>query len=111
MKIEQSQQGTVAVLVPVGALIDDDRVQFAELLKKHIEKGNVKMVVDMNSVPFVESEGLEMLLDISEAAAEAGGGLRILNPSDIVKDILLCTRLVSKLEVYHELSDARRSLL
>ena len=111
MKIEQSQQGTVLVLTPVGALVDTDREQFAELVRKHVEKGNAKIIVDMNGVPFIESEGLEMLLELSEAAGSVGGGLRIVNPSDIVKDILVSTRLATKIEVHKELVDARRSLL
>jgi len=111
MKIEQSQQGTVAVFVPVGALIDDDRLQFAEVLRKCLDRGNARIIIDMNAVPFVESEGLELLLDIGEAAFEAGGGLRVINPSEMVKDILHATRLERTIEVHKDLIDARRSLL
>ena len=111
MKIEQSQQGTVLVLTPNGALVDADQKQLAEVLSKHIEKGNVKIIVDMNAVPFIDSEGLEMLLDNAELAAGSGGGLRIVNPSEIVRDILLATRLNTRIEVFGDLLDARRSLL
>jgi len=118
MKIEQSQQGTVTVLTPVGALINDDAgaqdnplAQFAGVLNGHMEKGRTKIIVDMNSVPFIDSEGLEMLLDASERALSKGGGIRIANPSDIVKDIFVATRLAAGIEVYSELADARRSLL
>jgi len=37
--------------------------------------------------------------------------LRIVNPSDIVRDILMATRLNSRIEMHKELADARRSLL
>lgn len=111
MKIEQSQQGTVTVLTPVGALVDDEREQFEEVLEKLLSGGRVKVIIDMNSVPFVESKGLEMLLDASERAVSRGGGIRITNPSDIVRDILLATRLNAKIELHQELADARRSLL
>ncbi|HUW32150.1 MAG TPA: STAS domain-containing protein [Planctomycetota bacterium] len=111
MKIEQSQQGTVLVLTPFGALVDSDSTHFADLLRKHLDKGNVKIIMDMNAVPFIESAGLQMLLDASEDAAACGGGLRIVNPSDIVRDILMATRLNSRIEMHKELADARRSLL
>jgi|GEM_PF-4459437 len=118
MKIEQSQQGTVVVLTPVGALVDDDTdvaksplAHFAQVLCGHIDKGRAKVIVDMNSVPFIESEGLEMLLDACERAAAKGGGVRIAHPSDIVNDILVATRLCAKIEVHNDLADARRSLL
>ena len=111
MKIEQSQQGTVLVLTPGGALVDSDRTQLADLLKKHIERGNIKIILDMNAVPFIESEGLEMLLDVAEDTIAAGGGLRIVNPSDIVKDILSATRLNTRIEIHPQVADARRSLL
>ncbi|NQT18943.1 MAG: STAS domain-containing protein [Planctomycetes bacterium] len=111
MKIEQSQQGTVTVLTPVGALVDDEREQLEQVLEKHLDAGRVKLIIDMNSVPFVESEGLEMLLDASERAVSRGGGIRITNPSDIVRDIILATRLNAKIELHFDLADARRSLL
>ena len=111
MKIEQSQQGTVLVLTPAGALVDNDRTQLAELLTKHLERGDIKIIVDMNAVLFIESEGLEMLLDTAENAAAAGGGLRIASPSDTVGEILAATRLNTRIEVHKQLADARRSLL
>jgi len=111
MKIEQSQQGTVLVLTPFGALVDSDSTQLGDLLRKHLDKGNVRIIVDMNAVPFIESDGLEKLLNVSEDAIACGGGLRIVNPSDIVRDILLATRLNTKIEMHRELADARRSLL
>ncbi len=118
MKIEQSQQGTVTVLSPTGALVDDDSdgeksplKHFTEVLDGHIDKGRVKIIIDMNSVPFIESEGLEMLLDASERAISKGGGIRVTNPSDTVNDILVATRLTAQIEVHAELTDARKSLL
>jgi len=111
MKIEQSQQGTVTVITPIGALVDDDRVQLAGLIEKHIQHGKVKIIIDMNAVPFIESEGLEMLLDSCESAAAASGGIRIANPSETVADILKATRLCNFVEVHADLAGARRSLL
>ena len=111
MKIEQSQQGTIAVLVPHGAIIDDDREKFSEAISKSIEGGRAKIIIDMSNVPFVESQGLEMLLDSAESASFHGGGIRIMNPSDIVRDILTATRLTSKIELHNDMLEARRSLL
>ena len=118
MKIEQSQQGTVTLLTPVGALVSEDAgaersplEHFTEVVDSHIDKGRVKIIIDMNSVPFIESEGLEMLLDASERALLKGGGVCLANPSDIVKDILFATRLAANIEVHDDLTDARRSLL
>jgi len=111
MKIEQSQQGTVTVIAPIGAVIDEDRVQLEALLDEQMSRGRVKIVLDLNAVPFIESEGLEILLDASERAASKGGGIRIANPSDIVRDIMVATRLGNKIELHAELNEARRSLL
>jgi len=111
MKIEQSQQGTISVFVPHGAIIDDDREKLSEAISKSIDDGRAKIILDMSNVPFVESQGLEMLLDSTDSASLYGGGIRIMNPSDIVRDILTATRMTSKIEIHNDMLEARRSLL
>ena len=111
MKIEQIQHGTVLVLVPDCALIEEETEEFAGRVRECFEAGNVKIVVQLNNVPFIDSAGLEMLLVLYGEALALGGEFKISAPTDIGRDILTATRLNNVFEVHGATSDARRSFV
>lgn len=111
MKIEQIQHGTVLVLVPDGALIEEEVADFARRVRECLQAGNVKIVLQMNNVPFVDSMGLETLLALYGEAMALGGELKVSAPTDIGRDILRATRLNNVIEVFDSTPEARRSFV
>ncbi len=111
IKVEQIQHGTVLVLVPDGALIEEEAEEFAETVRECFQGGNVRLVLQMNNVPFVDSAGLETLLALYGEALALGGELKLSAATDIGGDILTATRLDNVLEVYASTPDARRSFV
>jgi len=111
VKIEQIQHGTVAVLVPDGALIEEESEDFAAQVRQCFQGGNAKIVLQLNNVPFIDSAGLETLLALYGEAMALGGEIKISAPTDIGHDILRATRLNNVLEVHESTPDARRSFV
>ena len=111
MKVERIQHGTVLILVPDGALIEDDVPEFAEQVRECFQAGSVRIVVQMNNVPFVDSAGLETLLALYGEAMALGGELKVSAPTEIGRDILKATRLDNVIEVHDSTPDARRSFV
>jgi anti-anti-sigma factor len=111
MKIDQTRQGTVMVLKPNAALVEEDLAQFQQAADEQLSAGSVRLVFDFAEMPFIASEGLEALLDLSERAARLGGGIRIASPCEITRDILVATRLAARIEVFGEIAAARKSFL
>ncbi len=111
MKLEQVQHGTVLVIVPDGALIEEDAEEFIRRVRECLQAGNVKIVLQLNSVPFIDSKGLEALLVLYGEAMASGGEIKISAPTDIGRDILKATRLDNVFEVYGATPDARRSFV
>jgi anti-anti-sigma factor len=111
MKIEQIQHGTVVVLVPEGALIQEDIEEFARHVRECFNAGNAKVVLQMNNVPFIDSAGLEILLALYGQAMALGGELKVSAPTDIGRDILRATRMDNVLEVHDSTPEARRSFV
>ena len=99
------------MLVPDGALIEEETEAFVAVVRACLKAGNVKLVLQMNSVPFVDSAGLEILLALYGEAMALGGELKVSAPTDIGRDILKATRLGNILEVYDSTPDARRSFV
>jgi len=111
MKIEQVQHGTVLVLVPDGALIEDDAQDFARQVRDCLLSGHNKLIIQLNNVPFIDSAGLETLLVLFGEAMAQGGEIKISTPTDIGRDILKATRLNHVIEVHSSTPDARRSFV
>ncbi len=111
MKIERIQHGTVLVLVPSGALIEEEIEDFARQVRSCFQAGNVKVVLQMNNVPFMDSAALETLLALYGEAMALGGELKISAPTEIGRDILKATRLSNVIDVYDSTPDARRSFV
>jgi len=111
VKIEQIQQGTILVLVPDGALVEEETQEFIGRVRECFQAGNVKIVFQLNNVPFVDSAGLEALLILYGEALAVGGEIKVSAPTDIGRDILKATRLQNVIEVYSSTPEARRSFV
>ncbi len=111
MNIEQIQHGTILVLVPDTALIEEEAEELARRVRECYQAGNVKLVLQLNNVPFVDSAGLETILALYTEAIALGGEIKLSAPTDIGKDILKATRLDNVIEVHNSTPDARRSFV
>ncbi len=105
MKVEVRQQGTAVVLRPQGALVGDDVTDFEKAAQDALANRAVKLVVDMGEVPFLDSRGIESLLDL---AARAGPPLAALG--DTCREALDLTDVLPKLVVFDTVDNALRSL-
>ena len=105
MKIEKIQHGTVLVLVPDGALIEEDAPEFAERVRECLRAGSVRVIIQMDSV------GLETLLALYGEALALGGELKISAPTEIGRDILKATRLDHVIEVHDATPEARKTFV
>lgn len=111
MEIQQQKHGAVTVLKPQGALIRSDAEQFRGALEEARARALGRVVVDVSGVPFVDSVGLEMLLDASEDLAESGHTLKLCGLNDTIREVLDLTELTSHFDHYEDLNDAVRSYL
>jgi anti-anti-sigma factor len=111
VKTETIQHGTIVVLVPDGALIEEEAPEFATQVRACFQTGNARVVLQMNHVPFIDSAGLETLLALYGEAMALGGEVKVSAPTEIGRDILKATRLDHVIEVYDSTPDARRSFV
>lgn len=73
MKIDLQQHGNTAVLVPHGPLIRDELEKFRERAAGALRMHAGRVVLDMSQVPFLDSGGIEALLELFSAHPAAGG--------------------------------------
>ena len=111
MNIEETQVGAVTVLKPEGALSQDDTEPFGQRLTEALGRSFRRLVVDMSAVPFVDSRGLEVLVDATEELAESGHALKLAGTNELLREVLELTELTSLFEHYEDVNAAARSFL
>ncbi len=111
MNIREQRHGAVTVLGPVGPIVQADAETFRERVARVISASLGRLVLDLSGVPFVDSAGLEALLDVSEELIESGHALRVCGATETIRETFDVTGLDGKFEHYADVNDATRSFL
>ena len=111
MRIEQRQVGTVEVLTPIGALVDDDAESFHKKLLQRIASPNSRVVISLQEVPYMDSTALEGLLDAANELAERATALKLTNLPPTCRETLELTGLSGKFRLFKDVEDAVKSFL
>ena len=111
MKVEEQQIGTVDVLTPVGALVDQDAESFTDLLLKRVKVPNPRVVVSLHEVPYMDSAAVEGLLDVTDELAQRATNLKLVRVPSTSREILELTEVAGKFNFFESVQDAVRSFL
>ena len=111
MRIDEQKQGAVLVLKPVGPLVGDACLELKAALTAATQKTMGRYILDAAAVSFLDSAGLETLLDASEQLIRGGRILKLCAANDTVRDALDLTGLAASFEHYDDVNAAVRSFL
>ncbi len=109
MKVSRTKSGVITFLSPDFALIGENIALLDKEVKKCLEINELRLVIDFELVPYIDSEGLEKLLEYYHQISRAGGSLKIFNPNPLCNDILYVTRITDYFDIYFDLEKAGRS--
>ncbi len=111
MQIQQYKHGAVTVMKPEGPLVGDDAELFRNRTKVSLRSSSGRLVVDACAIPYVDSEGLEALSDLSQEMSRAGQPLRICSATETVREVFVLTDLDRLFEHFEDVGSAVRSFL
>lgn len=111
MKISEQRQGAVIVLKPDGALVEQDCALFRGRMNEAMTTSLGRFVVDMSAVPFVDSKGLETLVELTEELGKSGQALRLCSANKTIREVLELTELTPLFEHFEDANTAVRSFL
>ncbi|HTL31340.1 MAG TPA: STAS domain-containing protein [Tepidisphaeraceae bacterium] len=111
MKVSEQRQGAVTILRPDGALILGDVQEFAAHVNRAVGSSMGRLVIDMSDVAFIDSAGLELLLDVTEKLGETGQSLRLCHENKTIREVLQLTDLDQQFDHFEDLTTAVRSFL
>lgn len=109
MKINEKQQGDVTVLVLSGDLINV-KMEIHPYVKKLIEEGKKKVVVDLGKVKWFGSTALgSMMASYSSLKAAEGEMKKIANPSSKLQTLFYQMKLQEIFESFDSVDEAVES--
>ncbi len=111
MNIGMQKQGAVTIVRPDGALLEVDAEQVKTALLQTASANLGRVVLDMEAIPFVDSRGLEVLVEVSEELSEGGQVLKLCAANKTVREVLEITELAALFEHFEDASSAARSFL
>ena len=92
--IARSIIGTMTYLAPVGSLSGEDACQALEqAIADCIASSQIQLILDLEQISLLGGRALEIMLDTNTRLSHSGGSLKYVNPSALLKDILVATGL------------------
>ena len=111
MQIEESKHGAVAVIKPVGSLIQPDvEALRARMLEARTQRLG-RVVLDAAAITYADSRGLEVLVDVANEFARASQALKICGANDVLREVFDLTGIDSAFEHFEDATAAVRSFL
>ena len=111
MEILEERHGAVTVVKAAGPIAGDDAARLGAKLAEVMSALLGRFVVDASAVPFVDSKGLEMLLERSEALQDTGQVLRVAGANETLREVFEITDLAGCFEHFADVNTAVRSFL
>tara|TARA_E500000318_G_scaffold86482_5_gene83064 strand:+ start:130246 stop:130584 length:339 start_codon:yes stop_codon:yes gene_type:complete len=112
MNIDTSRHGAVSVVRPDGPVITEEDATLLRTESLNVLGSTLgRFVVDAKEMTFVDSNGLEALVDITQEVSAGGQHLKLCAVSDTLREILMLTGLSKKFQQYEDVQSAVRSFL
>lgn len=111
MKIDAELNGGVRVLRPHGPLVRSETDAFLSEVREARSSSRGRFVLDMTDLHFVDSAGLEALVDLSEESHGAALTLKLAATNETVREVFDLTGLTEHFEHFADVHSAVRSFL
>lgn len=109
MKIEERKQGAVLIIRPDGPLSGADTKAVRQCIDAAVLSHAGRFVLDASSIPFIDSGGLELLVDVGERVASAGRSFKISGLNETVREVFELTEVADLFEYFETPGAAARS--
>jgi anti-anti-sigma factor len=111
MSITVESYGHSVLLNIKGELTEDTMAAFNQDVDRQLQdKDVIDLVLNMEHVPFLDSNAMEYLLDLQDRLAERMGQVKLLRCDENVRKILEITRLESSFEVFTDVHEAVKTI-
>lgn len=110
LHIEERSAGDVTILLLTGQMVlDDGDLAFGRRVRALVDRGSVKVVLDLGGVTYIDSSGVGMLVAKLKSLREKGGDMRLLHLDRRAESLLGMLKLLVVFETFQDEPAAVRS--
>ena len=110
LNIRERQAGDVTILDLEGKItIGEGSVSLRSAIRRLIEEGKKKILLNLAGVGYVDSSGIGELVSSFTTINREGGQLKIVNLTQKIQDLLAITKLLTVFDVYDDEATALNS--
>ena len=107
LNINERQAGDVTILDLSGKItIGEGSVQLREAVRRLLDDGKKKILLNLGDVSYVDSSGIGELVSSYTTTNNNGGQLKLLNLTKKIKDLLMITKLLTVFQTFDSEQDA-----
>ena len=111
MKIETQKYDNITVIELIGEFTAEFSNQLYERIDVVCDDNTTGIVIDLSNVGFIDSTGLEQLLETREYCRKNDHQIKLAGLDELCLKIMEITRLLPKFDIYDELSEAVKSFV
>jgi anti-sigma B factor antagonist len=111
MKIQSDIREGMVILTLKGNLMGAPETEdFREAVKKHLEVGAQRFIIDLKEVKWMNSLGLGSLISTYTSVKHKEGVMVIANVSEKIKSLFMITQLIKVFQNYNTVDEAIQAL-
>ena len=110
LSIKDREVGDVTILDLSGKItIGEGSVQLREAVRRLLDDGKKKILLNLGDVAYVDSSGIGELVSSYTTTNNQGGHLKLLNLTKKIQDLLMITKLLTVFETFDKEAGALES--
>ncbi|MBP7747951.1 MAG: STAS domain-containing protein [Phycisphaerae bacterium] len=109
MKIQTQPHGNLTVLVAHGPLVADELDDLRRAVETALAAGNKRVVIDLADVPYLDSAGIELLLNLCGVHLATPQRPKLASLSETCLEALELTDVLPRIDVFDTVDNALRS--
>ena len=110
LTIEERDTGDVTVLALAGQmLLDDGDLAFGKRITDLIDRGRMRIVLDLGGLTYIDSSGVGMIVFQQKALRQRGGDMKLLHLNRRAETLFGMLKLLIVFETFEEEAAAVRS--
>lgn len=110
LAIAEQEDGDVTVLTLSGQiLLDDGDLAFRKVIHELVDRGRVKVVLEMSGVTYIDSSGIGMIAAKLKTLVDRGGDMKLAGLTTRGQRVFGMARLLMMFETFEAVADAVRS--
>ncbi|UCH11954.1 MAG: STAS domain-containing protein [Candidatus Omnitrophota bacterium] len=100
LEIELEGTENIMLMVLSGQIDNYTSEEIAKIINEHISKGNLKIIVDLTKVDYLDSAGLSCLINAKIRLSKRNGGLRLVGLKGKAREVFDLAGLTQMFDIH-----------